>query len=180
MATLVSPSLEGCAALLVRHEAEVRRFIRRTLGPGADGEDVWQETCLRAVRLYPSFVSRPDWQPRPWLFRVAANLCVDVMRQDRRLQALDEVALPPFEARLTEQAVAREDVRRLGEALQSLPRRQREALVLRRIKGWDYAEVAARMGGSADTARANVYQAVKKLKQVMEQGETKGSQPWRA
>ena len=49
-------------------------------------------------------------------------------------------------------------------AVEALPSRQRAALMLRQFEGLDYTAIAAALGGSADAARANVYQALKKLR----------------
>ncbi len=52
-------------------------------------------------------------------------------------------------------------------AIESLPPRQRVAFVQRRLQGWSYAQVAVAMGSSPATARANVYQAVRRLRREL-------------
>jgi RNA polymerase sigma factor (sigma-70 family) len=65
---------------------------------------------------------------------------------------------------------AREDLRAVGRAVATLPPRQRAALMLRCFEGLDYADIAASVGGTAEAARANVYQAVRKLRAALGKG----------
>lgn len=89
----------------------------------------------------------PDWrqgeaQVRTWLYRVTANLCTDRLRK-RRTVALDEIAEPedpsPSAAERM-QVQARDDA--LQGALNQLPDRQRQAVVLRHIEGLSNPQIA--------------------------------------
>ncbi len=113
----------------------------RVLGDGAEAEDVTQEALLRLWRI------APDWRTgeakvSTWLYRVVANLCTDRLRKRRStgMDDIDEPAdpTPGVEARL--QAVARHDA--LQRALNDLPDRQRQAVVLRHIDGLTNPEIA--------------------------------------
>ena len=72
-----------------------------------------------------------------------------------------------MDSRATVNPEDREESRAIVRAVEALPPRQRAALVLRRFHGLDYAEIAASVGGTEATARANVYQAVKKLRAAL-------------
>lgn len=114
----------------------------RVLGDRAEAEDVAQEAMMRLWRV------APDWRAgeakvTTWLYRVTANLCTDRLRK-RRPTALDEVAEPADpapSAAAQMQATARADA--LQRALQALPDRQRQAVVLRHIDGLANPEIAA-------------------------------------
>jgi RNA polymerase sigma-70 factor (ECF subfamily) len=167
---------EPFEALVERHQAEIERFIRRHTGAGAgpagggfaDVADLCQETFLRALRAYDRV--GPETHARAWLYRIAANVCTDHWRRHGRqpptatLTDLTPAAAPDDspEAAL----LAREDAERVRAAIAQLPPRQRRALELRRLHGLSYAEVARLMGGSAETARANVYQALRRLQSL--------------
>lgn len=146
------------------YAAEIERFAGRMLGNATDAEDVCQEVFTRAFAAYGRFDGA---QPRPWLYRVAGNVCVDRLRrrkQEMPWPAAFDVAVPVDE----EPAGPVDSLRleRLRDLIGTLPHRQREALCLRRLDGLDYAEVAARMGGTPDAARANVYQALRRLRRL--------------
>lgn len=119
------------------------RFAARMLGDLAEAEDVTQEAMLRLWRM------APDWQdggaqPATWVFRVAANLCTDRLRRRRPVQEASP-DLPDTgrtqEANLMEAA----RVRALETALQELPERQRQAVILRHLEGLSNPDIAAIM-----------------------------------
>lgn len=120
------------------------RLALRMLGQVADAEDVAQEAMIRL------FAQAPHWragqaQVSSWLYRVTANLCLDRLRQRgfQPLDAADAVAAPLTDAvaRMTE----KERQAALAAALDTLPDRQRLAVVLRHIEGLSNPEIAAIM-----------------------------------
>lgn len=120
---------------------KVFRHARRVLGDAADAEDVAQEAMMRLWRIAPDW-RQGEAQVRTWLYRVTANLCTDRLRK-RRTVALDEIAEPedpsPSAAERM-QVQARDDA--LQGALNQLPDRQRQAVVLRHIEGLSNPEIA--------------------------------------
>jgi len=114
----------------------------RVLGDRAEAEDVAQDAMMRLWRI------APDWRMgearvTTWLYRVVANLCTDRLRK-RMTTPLDDVAEPadPAPSAATQmQQSARVDA--LQAALQILPDRQRQAVVLRHIEGMANPEIAA-------------------------------------
>ncbi|KIN60389.1 RNA polymerase sigma-70 factor [Sulfitobacter noctilucae] len=151
-----SVTADGEAALLQRYangDAAAARLLAqsltprlyghamRVLGDGAEAEDVTQEALLRLWRI------APDWRVgeakvTTWLYRVVANLCTDRLRKRRStgMDDIDEPAdpAPGVEARM--QNAARYDA--LQRALNDLPDRQRQAVVLRHIDGLTNPEIA--------------------------------------
>src|SRR5690349_21818327 len=147
--TLAPEDLEG-------HRRELTAYCYRMLGSGFDAEDAVQETLVRAWRAGEDFEGRSS--VRSWLYRIATNVCVDMIRGRQRrarpmelgpsrppvdssLEAVlpegswispiaDERVLPP-EADPAEVALARDSIRlAFVAALQRLPPRQRAALIL--------------------------------------------------
>lgn len=113
----------------------------RVLGDSAEAEDVAQEAMLRLWRIAPKW-RQGEAKVTTWLYRVVANLCTDRLRRRRGegLDAVEETAddSPGAEAQLLTTA-------RLGAleaALQTLPERQRQAVVLRHIEGLTNPEIA--------------------------------------
>ncbi len=121
------------------------RYAARILADRAEAEDVAQEAMLRLWRI------APDWrngeaQPRTWLYRVVTNLCNDRLRARKRRSVvpIDEVAEPldPAAGVLAE-IIEDERMAALTLALQCLPERQRQAVILRHIEGLTNPEIAA-------------------------------------
>ena len=126
---------------------------RRMLGDQSEAEDVAQEAMMRLWRI------APDWQQggakvTTWLYRVTANLCTDRLRS-RRGSALDDIdepsdPAPGMEQRL--QSRARADA--LQQALDDLPDRQRQAVVLRHLEGLGNPEIAEIMEISTEAVES--------------------------
>jgi len=157
--------------IMQRHERELLRYLLRVTANREDALDLFQETWLRAYRAYPRL--RPESRVRPWLYAIAVNLSRNRARDGARRARV-------FAANEKDQSLADGmdggDRRsygndgyaavRLRELIAALPRRQREALRLRYISGLEYDEIAEIMHCSEENARANVSQAVKKLKSM--------------
>lgn len=126
------------AAVLPRIYAHAVRVLKDT----SEAEDVAQDAMMRLWRVAPKWRSG-EAKVTTWLYRVVANLCTDRLRA-RRTTDLADVAEPvdpgsSVEARL--QQGARMDA--LQTALDTLPERQRQAVVLRHIEGLANPEIAA-------------------------------------
>jgi RNA polymerase sigma factor (sigma-70 family) len=144
-----------------RHEREIMRFIVRATRDREDAQDLFQETWLRAYRAYPQLDSAEGL--RPWLFRVASNLCLNRKRdRARRAQVIADNELQEEHAGTA--APVHENAIHLKAVLGRLPNKQRQALVMRKFGGLEYSEIAAALGCSEEAARAGVYLAMKKLK----------------
>ena len=149
-----------------RHERELMRFLLRMTRDHDDALDLFQETWLRAYRAWPKLESAAGL--RPWLYRIATNLCLNRARDRmRRSRVIGDEELEPARAPASSNG-AHEGVIHLKAAISRLPHQQREALVMRKFGGLEYAEIATALGCSSESARASVYQALKKLKVSVE------------
>jgi RNA polymerase sigma-70 factor, ECF subfamily len=157
-------------ALVAAHHAEIHRYLRRVAPRVADADDLAQETFLRAYRAYRRLP--PDANVRAWLFAIATNLCRNHRRAERRrswAQAAAREAASgaggdgPAEATLFNEARAVvEDV------LARLPFKQRAAFTLRKLHDLEYAAIADSLRCSPDAARANVFQALRKIRRALD------------
>ncbi len=128
-------------ALTLRLTPRVLGYAARLLSDRAEAEDVTQEAMLRLWRI------APDWRQgeakvTTWLYRVVSNLCTDRLRKTRGV-ALDAVPEPEDDAPGAEaglQEAARAEA--LQQALDALPERQKQAVVLRHIEGLSNPEIA--------------------------------------
>jgi len=154
-----------------RHDREIMRFLLRMTHDREDALDLFQETFLRAYRAYPSLDSEAGL--RPWLFKIAANLCRNRARDRARRS---RVIAPEADAEVSDAVASRHstytnhagsdgalDMRR---AIAGLSGKQGQAFVMRKIVGLEYSEIGAVLGCSEESARAGVYQALRKLKEL--------------
>jgi RNA polymerase sigma-70 factor, ECF subfamily len=154
------------AALIERHGTEILAYLVRLVGNREDAQDACQDAFLRAHRAWARLA--PDAHGRAWLYRIATNSARNVMRARRRRTArTSEVDLDRLPARMAALPEQRAELRTVAGAVDRLPPRQRAALVLRQFHDLGYAEIAASLGGSEESARANVYQALKKLRAAL-------------
>lgn len=117
------------------------RVAARMLGDGDEAEDVAQEAMLRLWRIAPEW-RQGGAKVSTWLYRVSVNLCTDRLRRPRAV-ALDDVPEPvDGYPGVPEQMMAADRTAALAAALQHLPERQRQAVVLRHLEGLANPEIA--------------------------------------
>ena len=147
-------------------EREIMRFLVRSTGDRDDAMDLFQETWLRAYRAYPSLQSEDGL--RPWVFRIASNLCRnrarDRMRRGRVISSESSDDAATVERAPTHLNCNPEGALHLKRSIARLPGKQGQALMMRKFAGLEYAEIATALNCSAESARASVYQALKKLR----------------
>ena len=157
---------DSSAALVERHRPEILRYLVRLLGDQDDAQDTCQDVFLRAHRAFGRL--RADSNPRAWLYRIATNSARSAARwRARRTARTVDLDLDGLPARAGSSPESREELRRVAQAVQALPPKQRAALMLRRFHGLDYDAIATSLGGNEAAARANVYQAVKRLRAAL-------------
>jgi RNA polymerase sigma-70 factor (ECF subfamily) len=153
-------------ALVDRHLPTVLAIARRMLRDDAEAEDVAQETLLRLWRN-AGRLELGEGGVRPWLRRVAANLCIDRVRAQRNTSLGD--ALPEEVEPATQMTtlVERDLGRRVDAALKALPERQRLALTLFHYEGMSQIEVGEAMGISDEAVESLLARARRALKAAL-------------
>jgi len=159
---------EGAFRLLVeRSQGPVFAFLERMLGSAEEAQDLGQETFLRLVQQAARY--RPEGRFQSWLFRIAGNLARSRLRRRKILRWIPfEVAShdQPATAPPPDHALeAEESGRRVRTALEQLPERQREALVLRHYQEMSYREIADAMNTSVPAVEALRHRALTALRQ---------------
>src|SRR5574341_889634 len=160
-------------AVIEQHHDEIYVYLWRLLDGASRSEgaeeagDLTQDTFTRAYRAYRRL--RPGSNVRAWLYQIATNCAYSHLRVSRQRGAqplIDEIDEGAAEGDLPpeEQAISRESLDDLHRLIARLPPSQKAAVVMRYLQEMDYAEIAAALGCSEDSARANVYQAVKRLR----------------
>ena len=173
---------------LEQYRRELTGYCYRMLGSAFEAEDAVQETMVRAWKGMDSFEGRSA--VRSWLYRIATNICVDMLRgRQRRALAMDlgpagaadafTAATRPENAWMTpipdarvipedgdpaEVAETKESIRlAFVTALQHLPPRQRAVLILREVLRWQATEVAELL----DTSVASVNSALQRARATL-------------
>jgi RNA polymerase sigma factor (sigma-70 family) len=127
------------------HGPTVLRVCRAVVG-AIDGDDVWSETFLSAMRAYPSLPG--DANVEAWLVTIAHRRAIDLGRaRSRRAVPTDTIA---DRADRIDSAQTDPD---LAAALALLPDKQRRSVAYHYLGGLPYAEVAAILGGTVEAAR---------------------------
>jgi RNA polymerase sigma factor (sigma-70 family) len=120
---------------------------------------------VKVLRSLPG--EERDVRLKPWLYRIAHNESVELLRRRRPTAQIDvEQAVPT--APLAETAEIRERLRSLIADLEQLPERQRGALVMRELAGLGFEEIGAALGTSGAVARQTVYEARLSVRQMEE------------
>ncbi len=146
------------AAFEALYDAYHRRllaFCQHMLGSREEAEDVLQHTFLAAYRSLSAGYEVVDL--KPWLYTIARNRCLSVMRARRDEVELDD-AVPATEGLATE-VDRRADLRMLVRDVQRLPPDQRAALVLFEVGDHSHKEIAAVLGVRREKVKALVFQA---------------------
>lgn len=174
------------------YRRELTGYCYRMLGSGFEAEDAVQEAMVRAWRGAEAFEGRSS--VRSWLYRIATNVCIDMHRQPQRRARPMEVGPPsppdesflgpllpestwvtpipdasvePIGADPAEIASYRDSIRlAFVAALQHLPPRQRAALILSEVLGWQVAEVAELLGTSVAAVNSALQRARATLRSI--------------
>jgi len=163
LARMAKRDAEAFRALINRHLALVVAIARRMLGDPAEADDVAQDTFLRLWNAGGG-IEVGQGGLKPWLRRVVSNLCIDRIRARRNIQLVDEVPERAEAAKQLEGIETRELSMRVQSALQTLPDRQRQALVLFHFEGLSLNEVAAALTVSAEAVESLLARARRSLK----------------
>jgi RNA polymerase sigma factor (sigma-70 family) len=150
-----------------RHHRGILSFCRHMLSSQEEAEDVVQHTFVAAY--YDIRSSDKDIKLKPWLYTIARNRCLSVLRARREQPAeIDEIPT----AGLSESVNERDDLRRMLVDIKRLPDEQRAALVLSELGDLSHADIAGILGVPAMKIKSLVFQARSSLVESREARET--------
>ena len=166
------------AEAFARDEPRLRNFIRRRVLDTSDTEDVLQDVFYELISAYR--LLKPAEQVTAWLFRVAKNRVTDLFRR-RRTTSLNEPASEEDDALTLEDLLPAADagpdavyarnvmLGALDDALEELPREQREAFVAHEFEGRSFKQMAEETGVSVNTLLARKRYAVLHLRERLQE-----------
>lgn len=174
---------------LEQYRRELTAYCYRMLGSGFEAEDAVQETFIKAWKNLDRFEGRSSL--RSWLYRIATNVCLDMVRGPQRrarpmefgpsspvktakvgpvypektwIQPIPDAKVLPDDGDPADLALARESIRlAFIAALQNLPPKQRAVLILREVLRWQASEVAELL----NTSVASVNSALQRARDTM-------------
>jgi len=149
------------AALLRGLQDQWYRMVLRLLGDAENAREATQETALRFLKRLPGFEGRSEI--RTWSLGIAINVAREMRRQKKREELTGNA---PARAVGPDIAVQkREEAELVSRVIDTLPLRQREAVVLRFFEQLSVEETASAMGCAGGTVKALVFQALRNLRQ---------------
>jgi RNA polymerase sigma factor (sigma-70 family) len=143
-------------ALYERHHQALYRYCRSILHHDEDARDALQSTLAKAFAALRD--EERDFDLRPWLFRIAHNESISLLRRRRDALPLD-MAQPVAIDSLPVTLETRERLAQLREDLADLPDRQRAALVLRELSGLGHEEIATVLDTSPRAIKQTIFEA---------------------
>ena len=161
---------------VLRHEASLTRYLRRAWPNQDDVADLRQEVY---VRVYESAARQLPDSPHAFLLATARNLIFDRLRRERIVsidltQDFDSPSVL-WDGVSPEQRVnARQELRRLSDAIDRLPVNCRAVIWLRRVDGLSQREVAQRLGMQEGTVASHLARGLKVLTKVVLGGNDEG------
>jgi RNA polymerase sigma-70 factor (ECF subfamily) len=167
---------EAFRVIVERHSRSVFRLAFRMTGSEQDAEDVVQETFLKAYKRLQSFEARANFGT--WLYRIAVNCALDLMRKRRRHEDHNETLQPDFDGAVTGRSgsgasadgmlFSVEVQKRVREAMEILSPMERSAFVLRHYEGMSIEEIGQALGLRTSAAKHSIFRAVKKMRAILE------------
>jgi RNA polymerase sigma factor (sigma-70 family) len=165
------------AAIFRRYHQDLYRFCLTLVGNPHDAQEALQNTMAKVLRALPGEERKIEL--KPWLYRIAHNESIDLLRRRREVSELDVEQVAPGYG-LAEDVATRERLRQLLDDLRELPERQREVLVMRELSGLGFEEIGGALGTSGPVARQTLYEARQSLRQMDEGREMGCSEVTRA
>ena len=161
--------------LVIKYQGKIYNLVYKYVSNSETAKDLSQEIFIKAFRALPHFKRQSAFYS--WLYRIAINLCIDFIRQQKRGQTLsfedlttgsnnemvfnDVSPLPP------DQLESKELGYIIGQAVQQLPPKQQRVFNLRYQDGLQLKEIAAQLDRSEGTIKAHLHHAHKRLQTLL-------------
>jgi RNA polymerase sigma-70 factor (ECF subfamily) len=164
-----SGNRQAFKTLMRRYQEKVYWVARRLVGTHEDADDVAQETFIKAYLALGEF--RNDAQFYTWLYRIAVNLSLNVIRKRQVMSYLRDSEILrrflPSEDRPDSVVELKETETRFHRAIVSLPEKQRAVFVLRFFDGLAYEDISKILNTSVGGLKANYFHAIHKIREHM-------------
>jgi RNA polymerase sigma-70 factor, ECF subfamily len=164
---------ESFGILLRKYRSPMVNFLYRMVRDAATAEDLAQEVFLRVYRARKQY--SPSAKFTTWLFRIATNLALNSVRDNRHRQMdvsidapIEEdeapMELPAREMRIDEYMAERDRMAFIRNAISTLPEKQRVAVLLHKYEEMDYGEIARILDCSESALKSLLFRAYETLR----------------
>ena len=158
---------DGIDGLLVALRPKLHRYCARMVGSVIDGEDVLQDTLIKAVEAFGS--AGPIGNPEGWLFRIAHNTALDFLRRRNRQEALRSGEEVDMIADPADTVASHEIARASLRTFMRLPVAQRSSVILMDVLGCSLQEVGEVMDYSLPAVKAALHRGRARLRELAEE-----------
>jgi len=158
--------VEKLAILFERHQTMLYNFFLRLTGNRAASEDLVQEVFIRILKYRAGYHGENRFVV--WMFQIARNAHVDFLRKQKGEVAFDDqfAEAPSLEPRPEDRFEADQEARLVRRALDKLPPKKRELLVLFRFQNLKLREIADLFDVQVGTVKVQVHRALKDLSRI--------------
>lgn len=167
----------GFNSLIAHYMQKSYGLAFRMMGNDSDTREMIQEACIKAYKKLHQFDL--DCPFGPWFLRIVVNTCLNQLKRNRlriffSLSDPESIDIESFEqksaevANPEEQVIANERVRIIEKALLKVPLKQRAALILYDMEGYNQKEVADILGCPVGSVMSRVYYGRKRLKNILQ------------
>ena len=168
---LIDVTLAGATAafelLVTRHQRQMYALALKMVRNHDDAADIAQDAFLKAYEALDTFQKKSSFHT--WIYRITVNFCINHLRRDKAQYhvELEENYHAVEDAAAFQNMDSSEVQDELREAIRQLPEKQQKTIMLRVCEGLPYKEIAAILGCSIGTVKANYFHAVKNIKRFM-------------
>jgi RNA polymerase sigma-70 factor (ECF subfamily) len=161
--------------LVIKYQGKIYNLVYKYVSNSETARDLSQEIFIKAFRALPRFKRQSAFYS--WLYRIAINLCIDFIRQQKRGQTLsfedlttggnDEMVFNDASPLPPDQIEAKELGHIIGKAVEQLPPKQQRVFNLRYHHGLQLKEIATQLDRSEGTIKAHLHHAHKRLQTLL-------------
>lgn len=181
IAKVLSGDADAFEPLVTANQNFVYNIALKMLSDPEDAFDASQEAFVKAFRSLKDF--KGDSSFSSWLYRITANICLDIMRKNKKRKTASIVYLDddselkeldlPDERFSPETEYERKELRdAINDALALLPDDQRSILLLRELNGMSYSEIADALHLEAGTVKSRLFRARARLAKILKENGT--------
>ncbi|MCK5033806.1 MAG: sigma-70 family RNA polymerase sigma factor [Calditrichia bacterium] len=164
--------------LLGKYKIAVYNLVYRMVKDKQEAEDLTQETFIKTFKSLPSF--NEEYAFSTWIFKIATNNCIDFFRKrklktysiDKPIQyKTSEIQQdhPDTDPNAEKSMLAEERSELIKKAIDSLPKKYNEAIVLRHMKEKSYEEIAEMLNLPLGTVKARIFRAREMLNKALKE-----------
>lgn len=159
----------GILQAFLQNQASLRNYISRFMVSAHEIDDVSQETFLRAYKAEQKTIIE---QPKAFLFRVAKNMMLSEFSNKTRkmidyVEDFEQSSLYSGEDKLEDSVIAQQKLGVYCEAIASLPPKCRQVILMKKVYGLSYKEIARRLGVTVSAVEKQLIKGGKRCEQIM-------------